>query len=201
MKKGIDVSYHNGIIDWNKVKKEIDFAIIRIGFSTTEDKRARRNIAECVRYGIPFGIYLYSYALDCEQAEKEAAFVDNFINKVGIKDKISLGIFFDFEDADNYKNKKGKAISTITAKHYTEVCATFTTELQSLGYRNVGIYSSDYIFTHILGKYFLQYGDILKWVARWSSYEPKYKSWDIWQKTSKGIINGINWYVDINYKK
>ena len=83
--QGIDVSEHQGNINWDAVKASgVDFAILRVGFGAPSfggrtDHQFQRNISECERLGIPYGIYLYSYAWDDEQAADEAAFVINNI--------------------------------------------------------------------------------------------------------------------------
>ena len=76
-RKGIDVSEHNGIIDWAQVKASgIDFAIIRCGYgmdqTDQDDKQWLRNVTECERLGIPYGVYIYSYATNTDRAKSEA---------------------------------------------------------------------------------------------------------------------------------
>ena len=75
----IDVSEHQGVIDWNKVKSNIDGAIIRCGYgddiTSQDDKQYARNLAECERLGIPKGVYLYSYATTETQAKSELAHI------------------------------------------------------------------------------------------------------------------------------
>src|SRR5699024_12360059 len=80
VKKGIDVSEHNGKIDWQKVKNDgIDFAIIRCGYGQDEEKQDddywEYNVSECERLGIPYGVYLYSYATSPDRAQGEAEHV------------------------------------------------------------------------------------------------------------------------------
>ena len=75
--KGIDVSYHNGTIDWKKVKQsEVEFAIIRCGYGTDDksqdDKKWEENVKGCTDNNIPYGVYLYSYADTVEKASSEA---------------------------------------------------------------------------------------------------------------------------------
>ena len=71
--KGIDVSEHNGVIDWEKVKaSNVEFAMIRAGYGRTVDLRFKRNAEECNRLGIPFGVYWFSYALNAIGAALEA---------------------------------------------------------------------------------------------------------------------------------
>ena len=78
--KGIDVSHHNGTIDWNKVKAAgVQFAILRCGFGRKSPKQIdtqfERNYKECKRVGIPVGVYHYSYAQTVEDAKLEAEFM------------------------------------------------------------------------------------------------------------------------------
>ena len=76
--QGIDVSEHNGTIDWQSVKDAgIDFAILRVGFAGDTnggrlDNYFKRNVSECERLGIPYGVYLYSYARNEDDAQAEA---------------------------------------------------------------------------------------------------------------------------------
>ena len=73
----IDVSKHNGVIDWDTTKENVDGVIIRVGHGNDstkqDDPQAIRNMEECERLGIPYGVYLYSYALNNAEAESEAA--------------------------------------------------------------------------------------------------------------------------------
>ena len=64
--KGIDVSSYQGNINWNLVKNNIDFAIIRCGYGdnveSQDDKQFMNNVSGCINNNIPFALYLYSYA-------------------------------------------------------------------------------------------------------------------------------------------
>ena len=79
VKHGIDVSKFQGLIDWQEVKKHIDFAIIRCGYGSNlesqDDPYFKRNADECTRLKIPFGVYLYSYATNEREALSEAKHV------------------------------------------------------------------------------------------------------------------------------
>ena len=97
----IDVSYHNGTIDWNKVKAAgIQGAIIRCGYgdniASQDDKQFKRNADECVRLGIPFGIYIYSYAKNTTQAKSEAEHALRLATPY--KGKMSYPIYYDLEE-------------------------------------------------------------------------------------------------------
>ena len=84
---GIDVSQHNGVIDWDKVKAsgKVDFAILRCGFgrehASQVDEQFERNYSECKRVGLPVGVYHYSYATSALDAEKEAEFCLKLISR------------------------------------------------------------------------------------------------------------------------
>ena len=81
-KRGIDISAHQGDIDLSKLKGQIDFVIIRVGYGTkgTIDTKFTRNANLCRDLGIPVGFYWYSYALDIEGAKKEAQAMINAID-------------------------------------------------------------------------------------------------------------------------
>ena len=106
--KGIDVSEHNGVIDWGKAKADgVQFAMIRMGVGSDimsqDDVQFEHNVQECERLGIPWGAYLYSYALNVQQARSEA----NHIKRLMKSKKPSYPVAFDMEDADHYKAKHG----------------------------------------------------------------------------------------------
>ena len=94
----IDVSEHQKTIDWNKVKPKIDGAIIRCGYGdnikSQDDKYWHRNVSECERLGIPFGVYLYSYAANDAQAKSEAEHALRLLKG----HKLSYPVYIDFEE-------------------------------------------------------------------------------------------------------
>lgn len=100
MKKVIDVSYHNGTIDWDRVKAAGYHAIIRCGFGSDfrdqDDAQFKRNADECVRLGIPFGAYLYSYAKGAAQAMSEADHAIRLCDPY--RDHMAYPLFFDTEE-------------------------------------------------------------------------------------------------------
>ena len=99
---GIDISRHNGDIDLEEYKD--GFVIIRVGYgSFTLDDKFERNVNECKRLGIPFGVYIYSYALNTEDARAEAEAVIETLKPY--KNDIKVGVWFDMEDADGYKER------------------------------------------------------------------------------------------------
>lgn len=149
---GIDVSEHQGDFDFAPYKD--GFVIIRGGYGIRNaDQWAERNIAKCDALGIPWGVYWYSYALDEAQARQEAEACLRFLG--GRKPR--LGVWFDMEDADNYKEKNGfPADETITA-----MCKTFCAAMAEAG-NKTGVYASLNWFEEHIGDTGYD-----KWIAAW----------------------------------
>lgn len=192
--KGIDVSEHQGNIDWDKVKAAgIQFAIIRIGYGQNAvDSKAIRNITECIRVGIPFGIYTYSYALNVNNAINEANLVIRTL--APYKDKVRFPVIIDMEDADHYKQKHGMPSNDTLVSICEKECLMF----EEAGYY-AAIYASKSWFDTKLKSSRLDRFD--KWMAWWNSSASSKFSHDtygIWQYTSSGKVNGISGNVDMN---
>lgn len=151
---GIDISQWQGNIDLKDYRDQ--FVIIRAAYGKTADPKAQRNMMECERLGIPFGVYVYSYALDAEGARAEAEFV---LQQVRGR-KISVGIWFDMEDADGWKRKHGVTSPVVISS----MCRAFCDKVKAAGYY-CGIYASRSWFgTKIVGV-----PDYPKWVADWGA--------------------------------
>ena len=190
---GIDVSAHNGKIDWEKVKKDgINFAIIRCGFGqnkeSQDDKYFEYNISECERLNIPYGVYLYSYALDENSAISEAEHVLRLIEGHNPE----YGIWLDMEDADGYKQENGMPSN----ETLINICITFVEKIKEKGYEDVGIYASLYWWNNQLNSTKLDKYD--KWIAQWNDSCTYKKDFVMWQYTSQGRVDGINTNVDMN---
>ena len=187
-KKGIDVSEFQGKIDWEKVKNSgVEFAILRCGygmdFSNQDDVEYERNANECERLGIPYGVYLMSYANTVEKARSEAKHVLRLIEGR----KISLGVWYDIED-----NRTSGAINKETL---TNIINTFCNTIKNAGYK-VGVYANLNWLENKIERIIRDNYDI--WVAQYYSkceYEGKYI---MWQHTSSGKVNGISTNVDMN---
>ena len=150
MIKGIDISKHNGNIDWDKVKADgIQFAIIRIGWGNDskdqDDPTANRNMDECERLGIPYGVYIYSYALNEADAVSEAQHTLRMIKNR----KVQMGMWFDMEDADDYKNKHKLPLDVAHKTLYTNICNKFCETIKNAGYSDVGVYSGKWVFENV----------------------------------------------------
>lgn len=157
--EGIDISKHNGNIDLTPYKN--GFVIIRAGYGKkTVDKKFARNADLCEKLGIPYGVYWYSYATSVKDARTEAAKCLQTIRGR----KISVGVWFDMEDADGYKSRRG----ALEANLISEMCRAFCSDVEAAGYY-CGIYASSFWFkTYIKGcdRYD-------KWVANWGKNDGK----------------------------
>lgn len=191
MKKGIDISSHNGDIDMKKVKEsEIEFIILRLGYGKHKkqiDTKFYENYYKALALNIPIGVYLYSYALNCDDALQEAKFVINEIKNL----KLEYPIFIDMEDTDGYKNR-----NNVTNIDCVNICETFCDFIEKQGYY-VGIYANLNWLNNKINDKKLDRFD--KWVAQWNDTCSYKGSYGIWQYSSKGNISGINGHVDLNY--
>ena len=193
MSKGIDVSAHQGNINWDAVKASgIDFAIIRISYGQNSvDSKAIRNIEECIRVGMPFGVYTYSYALNINNAINEANLVIKTL--APYKDKVKFPVIIDMEDADGYKRKHGMPSNDVLVSICEKECLMF----EEAGYY-AAIYASKSWFDTKLNSSRLNRFD--KWIAWWNKGASFDKNiYGLWQYTSSGSVNGISGNVDMNY--
>lgn len=185
---GIDVSEHNGDIDWKTTSKYIDFAILRVGYggnyTSQDDKKFIRNAEACKKYKIPFGVYLYSYAKNTAQAKSEAEHTLRLIKKY----KLDFPVFYDLEE--NSQAKLGSTALSSMAK-------TYCNEISKAGYK-VGVYANTYWFTNILTNPTFNNPSWYKWVAQYNTHCTYTGPYQMWQFSSKGKIDGISGNVDVN---
>ena len=183
--KLIDVSVHQGQIDWGKVKNHIDGAIIRCGYGSDyahqDDKRFIQNVEACIQHGIPFGVYLYSYASTINAAKSEAAHVLRLLEPY--KNDLSYPVYYDLEEAGTENGAVERAL-------------VFGDIIESKGYW-CGIYANQYWWRTYLKNGLDRF---TKWVAKYSDSKPSGISgtYDIWQYSSKGTVPGIEGNVDMN---
>lgn len=192
--KVVDVSYHQGSIDWDKVYNSgIYGVILRIGYWNTEDARFAEYINEVKRLGIPYGIYIFSYANTTNGASIEANFTNSIIKKYNLNP--TLGIYYDLEDwylsADNTSNTLSKA-------DYDNIASTYINTVSSyVGSKyKVKIYANLNFVNNRFGDYARSQTD---WIAHYAS-ECGYKgNYSLWQYTSEATLDGIRGYVDMSY--
>lgn len=193
----IDISSNNGTLDWDAIKEQIDGAIIRIGYGSDEpgqdDEQAERNMAECERLGVPYGVYIYSYCLRMEQCESEAA---HTIRMIGSHNPV-LGVWFDMEDADGYKVRNG-LVPEENGSLLTDFCIRFMEIMKEHGYKT-GVYANWNYFNNILDDGRLtSFEGFNRWLAHWGIDEPSMDCL-LWQCTSDAVIDGSSARTDFNY--
>lgn len=179
-KKGVDVSTHNGVIDWKKAATEIDFAIIRAGYASSFDARVSDNIKGCRENGIPYGLYWFSYALSVEDAIKEADRLCDFADMCDT----SYPLCYDWEyDSDNYAKRCGVTMSNTKREQFARA---FLNRVEERGYYAMLYSNVDYLskgFSSLVSRYDL-------WLAHWGVSAPSSKC-GLWQYTSTGSVAGI----------
>lgn len=186
---GIDVSYFQETINWDLVKPHIDFAMIRAGFGANNiDIKAARNVSECQRLDIPWGLYWFSYALSPEMARKEA---DYLISFVGDK-KVPFPLAYDFEYASlNYCLRNGVKPDR---NFVIAVTDAFCSRLEEKGFYAVFYTNNDYLLRYYHSSKITEKYDM--WYARYNN-APGIKC-GMWQKSDKGTIPGIKGKVDLD---
>lgn len=190
MLKGIDVSRHQGSIDWPRVKASgIEVAIIRMSYGTKKtDDKAIYNIEQALMNGIGVGVYHFVYADNKEEVEKNA---EKFFQvcKPYIK-QITFGCWCDWEyDTDKRNGYR------FNKEQRTELVKVFCEKCKALGMPDVGVYANpDYLLT--------KFGDLSAyplWIAKYGK-KPSTSQWKFvaWQYSSKGNVAGIKGSVDLD---
>ncbi|RGM09897.1 glycoside hydrolase [Bifidobacterium longum] len=194
----IDVSAWQNTIDWQAVKNAgVEGAIIRLsyGWGNGFDVQAKRNISECKRLGIPFGVYVFSYAESAADGASEGADVVNLLRQAGVNPgDLSYPVFYDLENW-TYTGHKSPTSPSV----YDGMVNSWYGKLQAAGYNNLSVYSyTSYLnsalnSSNIHGK--------TRWVAQYGS-TMQYTAFPTndrgWQYTSSGQISGITGNVDLN---
>lgn len=180
----VDVSEHNGTIDWQKAKTSVYGAIIRLGYGQNveyqDDKLFLYNVKCCERYGIPYSFYIYSYAYSEGESAGE---VDHALRLA--KGYKPGAIFFDTEQPGTQVHSKANA-------------ELFVKLIRKAGYK-AGVYAYDSWYKSYLKGIDCDY----LWIAKWGANDgkvhdkPEYDC-DIWQYTSKGSINGSTHRADLS---
>ena len=190
--KGIDVSYYQNDINWDRVKAAgVEFAIIRAGFrgyaaagKLAEDPRFRENIQGAAAVGIPVGVYFLSQATTPEEGREEA----RFCLELARPHKLDFPVYIDSEYSSNHPNGRADSLSK---EARTAAVVAFCDEVEAAGYY-AGIYASESWFVTNLGNV----NRFDKWVAKWTG-DPTI-SHGIWQRSNTGRVDGIATDVDLN---
>lgn len=190
---GIDVSKYNGAIDWDKVRNAgIQFAIIRAGYrgsstgTLVEDPYFRQNMQGAIAAGLKVGVYFFTQAVNEVEAVEEASMVMNLCQDY----KLTYPIFIDTEGAGG----DGRA-DNLSVQERTAVCKAFCETIESANYTS-GVYASRNWLNNRL-----YMGDLDKYVTWLAEYreKPEYGgTYQFWQYTSSGYVDGIEGRVDLN---
>ncbi len=196
-KFGIDVSSHQGRIDWSAVANDdVEFAFIRLGYRgyetgrIVEDTYFRDNISGCVDSGIETGVYFFSQAITPEEAVEEAEFVLNALSDCGAE--ITLPIVFDWEFPSDEDPARTDDLS---GEIQTDCCRAFCARIREAGY--------DAAYYSTINTAFFRYdlteleGETL-WLAEYSEATEFPYEFAVWQYSSSGEIDGIEAFTDLN---
>lgn len=192
---GIDVSSHQGTIDWKKVKEAgVQFAYIRCGYRGYETGQINRdemfdyNISQAIANGIQVGVYFFSQAVNQKEAEEEAEFTLSCMKKYDI----DLPVVYDFEKPGGIFARTYYQSKDVT----TENAALFCHMMQRKGYEAM-IYNSTNLFERLYNMEYIQ--EFGTWVAHYNTPYPTYPyTYQIWQYSDAGNIDGIEKAVDLD---
>lgn len=192
---GIDVSNHQGFIDWDAVASDgIDYVMLRIGYRGYGtkgilglDESFYRNYEEATRVGLKVGVYFYSQAVNEEEAREEAQFVLSSLGNL----HLDYPIAYDWEYVDNDTART----DNLTGKQITQCAAAFCDEIKKNGreviiYFNCSIGYFDYDLS-LLNNYDF-------WLAEYNNFPTFYYKYTMWQYSCTGNVAGINGNVDLN---
>lgn len=186
---GIDVSNHQGDIDWETVKNSgVEFVFIRIGYGHNreakimEDEKFRQNLEEARNAGLKVGLYFYSYATEIWEAEEQA----NWIVKTLNGEKIDLPIVFDYETWKSFPTYN------INIVDLNKVAKRFLDILHDNGYEGMN-YNSKYYLNTIWN-----ISEYPTWLAHYVSKTNYDKDFKVWQFSNTGEVPGINGFVDLD---
>lgn len=186
----IDVSSHNGTIDWASVK--VDGVIIRLGYrgysqgTLTMDTQFNNNIQGCIKNNLAFGVYWFTTAINEKEAVEEAEYVMNAVKNL----KLWFPIFIDTEYSNANKNGRSDKLGKATR---TAVVKAFCDRIEKSGYV-AGVYASESWFKDMIDVNQLPYR---YWIANYSR-RPTYHNFDGWQRTSTAKVNGVSTNVDVS---
>ncbi len=193
-KFGIDVSKYNGLIDWNKVKNAgVEFAIVRCGYRGSStgtivvDPYFNTNMEKATLAGVPLGVYFFTQATNTVEAVEEASAVVELIKSYNLE----YPVFIDTEGAGGH----GRA-DNLEVIDRSFIVQTFCETIRSAGY-TAGIYASKNWFNKKLDITKLS-ADNVTWLAEYND-KPSYGgTYQMWQYSSAGSIDGIEGRVDMN---
>lgn len=195
---GIDVSEHQGVIDWAKVKENgVDFAIVRAGYRgytrgrLNSDTQFENNIKGATEAGIKVGVYFFSQAVNATEAEEEASYVLGMLGDY----KIDYPIVFDWEPITDSSGDETPRTDGLTGDQVSELAAVFCNKISKAGY-NTAVYMNK---TQGYGFYNLDtISNYDIWYAEYQKKPSFYYNFTVWQYSDSATIDGIESKCDIN---
>ncbi|MBR0040645.1 MAG: hypothetical protein IJP64_04635 [Oscillospiraceae bacterium] len=203
---GIDVSYFNSAIDWNAVKAAgIDFAIVRVAYRTWEKgilnedgdsygqgKNGGFYLQGAKAAGLKVGVYVYSTAVNTDEAVEEAQLALEIVRKSGVE--LDMPIYFDTEFST--AARRGRA-DRLNYTQRAEIARAFCETVENAGFR-AGVYANEDFFNRAL-----RIQDVSDYDIWYASYTygfalPYFRGFDIWQFSESVRVNGMPDNTDIN---
>lgn len=201
---GVDLSYHNGDVDFDKIKANgVEFAFLRVGYrgygkagTLMRDTRFEEYYQLAKKAGIKIGVYFYSQAITVKEAEAEANLVLDILNTR----ELDLPVVFDYEFAPDYDGRLNVAWrkGTLNKTKSTNNALAFCRIIEDSGYKPM-VYASKFFLYDNLNRKTLEDNNIGIWLAHYTNntdYDGKYQ---VWQYSSSGSVEGVEGRVDCNF--
>ena len=199
--EGVDISEHNGTVDWTTLAKSAKFAFIRVGYrgyndgALHADKMAKENLKAARKAGVPVGVYFFSQATTEEEAQEEARFVLEAVRFA----KVELPLIIDYEYGYNAAGEHAGRLydANVSKKDTTRLLTAFCDTVTADGY-TAGVYANSHFYISKFDAASLPKGT-LRWVADYNSAVTYTGDFDIWQYSKTGKIKGNgSKYIDLN---
>ena len=191
---GIDVSSHQGWIDWQAVAgSDVDYAMLRAGYrgytdgETNQDEYFQYNLESAAAAGLDVGVYYFSQALTEEEAVEEANHVLDLVSGYSL----AYPIYFDWETVED----ESARTATISGSELTRCALAFCSTIENAGY-DAGVYFNLSTAVQLYQLYDLQEYDF--WLAEYQDIPSYPFAIDMWQYTNSGTVPGISVPVDLN---
>lgn len=202
IQKGIDVSHHQGKIDWAKAKADgVEFAIIRVGYrgyqkgNIGNDQRAFENMKAANAAGIPIGVYIYSQAISEAEAIEEANYALNKVKGY----KIDLPIVMDYEYYSGSNGEAGRLKDAkLSKRKATNNCLAFCRTVEAAGYDAMVYANKSFLTNQLYANEISSKYEI--WLANYVTSTSYTGDYTYWQYSSTGRVDGISGNVDMNFR-
>ena len=186
--EGVDISEHNGTVDWTTLAKSAKFAFIRVGYrgyndgALHADKMAKENLKAARKAGVPVGVYFFSQATTVEEAQEEARFVLEAVRFA----KVELPLIIDYEYGYNAAGEHAGRLydANVSKKDTTRLLTAFCDTVTADGY-TAGVYANSHFYISKFDAASLPKGT-LRWVADYNSAVTYTGDFDIWQYCNTG---------------